>query len=73
MTVSDFLQTKLTREPSIYDSDSVNPMLETEFLEHTNHGCINENKSRIEVEVVIVNFEDMFSDSIITDKQLKGK
>jgi len=51
MVVGEMLQTKMTGEPSVFDSDCVNDMWETELMEKENSGYINEK------EIKTVNFE----------------
>lgn len=54
ITVGELLQTKMTGEPSIYDSDNMNVICETEMEATEKEECSSDN---VEEEIVIVDFE----------------
>ncbi|XP_060860192.1 uncharacterized protein LOC132937392 [Metopolophium dirhodum] len=51
-TVGEMLQTKMTGEPTVFDSDYVNDTWETNLMENENNDCFNDEQ------IITVNFED---------------
>lgn len=58
-TVGEMLQTKMTGEPSVFDSDYVNDTWETNLMENENNESINDEQ------IITVNFEGMLNNTSV--------
>lgn len=58
MAVGEMLQTKMTGEPSVFDSD-VDDRWETSLMENENNECINDEQ------IITVNYEGMLNNTSV--------
>lgn len=74
-SIGDMLQNKMTGEPSVYDSDKPNEILEMS-LKDTKVGHISGNDDDVDntvEDVITVDFSDAFCDKVIEEKTVDGK